>query len=33
MNIATAPAERQGTRRRGRMEGSEEVVVDIDQVG
>ena len=33
MNITTAPAGRQGPRRRRRMEGSERVTADIDRVG
>jgi len=33
MDITTAPAGRQGTRRRRRMEGSEKVAADIDRVG
>jgi len=33
MNITTAPAGRQGTKRRRRMEGSERVAADIDRVG
>ena len=33
MNITTASAGRQGTRRRRRMEGSEKVAADIDRMG
>ena len=32
MNIAPAPAGRQGTMRRRRMEGSEKVAADVDRV-